>query len=146
AVPPPTQPPGTSGPTLEPFDGAAPGTAVATGSGVDGTYAIPASDLDCYFDFDQGAWTIQTVGGVDPIFYLYAFAAEAGGTTDRVSMGLVVGDGSNGRLLLFDTSVSPPDGAAQAQVSVAGGQVTVVVQGRATNGATLAANLTCAGS
>ena len=146
AVPAGTPPPGTPGPTLAPFDGAAPGTAVATGTVIAGTYQLPASGLDCYFDFDQGAWTFLTVGGADPTFYLYAFAGQGGGSTDRVSMGLIVGDGGNGRLLLFDTSVAPPNGTAQAQVAASGGEVTVVAQARAADGATLAVNLSCPGS
>lgn len=146
AVPAATTIPGTPGPTLPPFDGARPGTIVATGSTIDGTYQVPASELDCYYDFDGGAWTILTAGGGDPMFYLYAFAGQTGGSTDQVSMGLVLGDGGNGRLLLFDTHVSPPDGTAQASVSQSGGTINVVVQGRTSGGATLAANLSCAGT
>ncbi len=146
AVPAATTPPGTPGPTLPPFDGAAPGTAVVTGSQIAGTYQMPASGLDCYYDFDQGAWTILSVGGADPTFYLYAFAGQEGGSTSQVSMGLIVGDGGNGKLLLFDTHVSPPDGTAQATVAQSGGTVSVVVQGRTSAGATLSANLSCAGS
>lgn len=136
----------TPGPTLAPIAGVEPGTIVATGGAVAGTYRVAASGLDCYFDVDAGAWTIETLGDADATFFLYAFMGQGGGSTGRASMGLIVGDGSNGRIALFDTSISPPVGSVQVGVTLAGSQLTIVAQGRNPNGVTLTANLACQAS
>ncbi|HYK95098.1 MAG TPA: hypothetical protein VE011_04400 [Candidatus Dormibacteraeota bacterium] len=140
-------PAGTPGPTLAPIPGLAAGTAVVTGGPIAGTYRLPASSLDCHYDPDAGAWTVETLGGADPTFYLHAFMGSAGGSTERASMGLVVGDGANDHLLLVDSSVAPADGVvAQASVAIAGSAVTIVAQGHVPNGRTLSVNLSCAGT
>jgi hypothetical protein len=44
---------------------------------------------------------------------------------------------------LFDSSISPAVGTVHGNVAVAGSQLAIVVQGKRSDGGTLAANLSC---
>jgi hypothetical protein len=138
----PTAEPGASAPTVDGITPAPPGSIVAIGGPLAGTYPA-GSDWTCARDDDLGAWVTTYIYPDGTLFYLMLVVPLGGGETDEVQMGLAPGDGAEEDVARVDTTELPPVGVGHGRVSIAGGTITMVAAGRTPEGVTLAANLTC---